>query len=128
MKPSCTPCEKNSITIAKAEQLRAQLAGITKYVSSSRYRGCPFMNVVTDFPDPAHPSHAVCCAVDEELRRRVLALVTAIGVKNPEELTEQLALLVNGAFSSAQSHAKKNGPQKHLLAVADLLIDAQLAK
>lgn len=109
------------------EQLRAQLAGITRFVNSSKYRGCPFMNVVTEFPDPAHPSRAVCSAVDAELRRRVLALVTGLGVANPEELTQELVLVINGAFSSAQCQ-DKNGPQKYLLPIAETLIDAHLNK
>jgi AcrR family transcriptional regulator len=109
------------------EQLRAHLAGITRYVSSSKYRGCPFMNVITDFPDPEHPSRAVCRAVDDELRRRVLALVNNIGVNAPDELTDQLVLLISGAFSTAMCH-DKNGPQKYLVPIADMLVDAQLNK
>jgi hypothetical protein len=49
------------------------------------------------------------------------------GVRNPEELSEQLFLLVDGAFPSAQSLGK-DGPQKFLVSAADALIDAQLKK
>jgi hypothetical protein len=48
-------------------------------------------------------------------------------VRNPEELTEQLLLLVDGAFSSAQALGK-GGPQHLLVATADALVDAQLKK
>jgi hypothetical protein len=49
------------------------------------------------------------------------------GVMNPEELTEQLLLLVDGAFSSAQALGKA-GPQQFMVAAADALIDAQLKR
>lgn len=107
------------------EQLRAHLASITRYVSSSKYRGCPFANVITDFPDPSHPSRAVCRDVDDELRRRLLGLVGKLDVKDVDELTDQLVLLINGAFATAMCH-DKNGPQKYLVPIADTLIDAQL--
>ena len=52
------------------EQLRAQLAGIAKFVSSPKYRGCPFMNVTVEFADDQHPARLVALEVMEELRRR----------------------------------------------------------
>jgi AcrR family transcriptional regulator len=109
-------------------RLRAHLHGIARYVSSSHFRGCPFMNIISAFPDPEHPARKL--AIDEmhELRRRLRGLVDSIeGVKDPEELTEQLMLLVDGAFSSAQALGK-DGPQKYLVQAADALVDAQLQR
>ncbi|HEX7117110.1 MAG TPA: TetR/AcrR family transcriptional regulator [Steroidobacter sp.] len=109
------------------EQLRAQLIGITKYVSSSKYRGCPFMNAIAEFADKQHPVYAQARGIVEELRRRVRALVDQIGVRDPAQLTDQIVLLIDGAFSSARMLGK-DGPQHQLLAAADALIDAQLVK
>jgi AcrR family transcriptional regulator len=109
------------------EQLRAQLIGITRYVSSSKYRGCPFMNAIAEFADKQHPVHAQARGIVEELRRRVRALVDQIGVRDPARLTDQIVLLIDGAFSSALMLGK-DGPQHQLLAAADALIDAQLIK
>lgn len=109
-------------------RLRAHLTGIARYVSSSHYRGCPFMNIISAFPDPNHPARQLAIDEMEELRRRLRGLVDNIsGVKNPEELTEQLMLLVDGAFSSAQALGK-NGPQHFLVVAADALVDKQLEK
>lgn len=109
-------------------RLRAHLTGIARYVSSSHFRGCPFMNVTAAFSDPEHPGRLVANEVMHELRRRLRGLVNNIeGVRNPEELTEQLLLLVDGAFSSAQCLGK-SGPQQFLVAAADALVDAQLEK
>lgn len=109
-------------------RLRAHLTGIARYVSSSHFRGCPFMNITAAFPDPQHPARVLATDEMHELRRRLRGLVENIaGVSNPEELTEQLLLLVDGAFASAQALGK-NGPQQFLVAAADALIDTQLKK
>jgi AcrR family transcriptional regulator len=109
------------------EKLRAHLASIARYVSSAKYRGCPFMNVTVEFADAQHPARSVACEVMEELRRRVRALVDQIPVRDPVEVTEQLVLLIDGAFSAAQGLGK-NGPQRFLVSAADALVDAQLTK
>jgi AcrR family transcriptional regulator len=109
------------------EQLRGVLAAIARYVSSSKYRGCPFMNVTAEFADPQHPARDIAREIVEELRRRVRALVEQIGVSDPELLTEQLVMLIDGAMSAAQVLGKE-GPQRHLVATADLLVDAQRVK
>jgi AcrR family transcriptional regulator len=109
-------------------RLRAHLNGVARYVSSPHFRGCPFMNVTVEFADPQHPARLLAKQEMEELRARLRALVDNIeGVRNPEELSEQLFLLVDGAFPSAQSLGK-DGPQKFLVSAADALIDAQLKK
>lgn len=106
-------------------QLRAQLAGIARFVSSPKYRGCPFMNVTVEFADDQHPGRGIARDLMSELRRRVRALIDQIGVRQPEELTEQIVLLVDGAFSAAQVLGKE-GPQRFLVQAADALIDSQL--
>jgi AcrR family transcriptional regulator len=109
-------------------RLRAHLTGVARYVSSSHFRGCPFMNVTAEFADPQHPARVVARGDMEELRRRLRGLVDNIpGVRDPAELTEQLLLLVDGSFSAAQALGKE-GPQRFLVMAADALVEAQLKK
>lgn len=109
-------------------RLRAHFNGIARYVSSANYRGCPFMNVTAEFADPQHPARQLSREENKEVRRRLRGLVDNIeGVRDPEELTQQLLLLVHGAFSSAHALGKE-GPQQSLVATADVLVDAQLKK
>jgi hypothetical protein len=82
------------------------------------------MNVTVEFADDQHPARLVALEVMEELRRRVRALVDRIGVREPAILTDQIVMLVDGAFSSAQVFGKE-GPQHLLVTAADALIDAQ---
>ena len=109
-------------------RLRAHLAGVARYVSSDKYRGCPFMNVTAEFADPQHPARLLARQEMEELRRRLRVLVDNIeGVRDPAQLTEQLLLLVDGALSSGQCLGK-DGPQQFLVVAGDALVEAQLTK
>jgi AcrR family transcriptional regulator len=112
---------------APRELLRAQLTGIVRFVNSPKYRGCPFRNVTVEFADEQHPARAVAREMVEELRRRLRAIVDQLGAPDPAELTEQLVLLVDGAFASAQAFGPQ-GPQRMLVPTADALIDAALAQ
>jgi AcrR family transcriptional regulator len=108
-------------------QLRTQLDGIARYVSSPRFRGCPFMNVTVEFPDPEHPARRVASAVMVELRKRVSGLVEGLDdIRDRDELTDQIVMLIDGAFSAAQCLGK-DGPQKYLLSAAEALVQAQTA-
>jgi hypothetical protein len=85
------------------------------------------MNVTVEFADEQHPARGVARAVMEELRKRLRVLIDQIGVNDPAEVTEQVMMLVDGAFSGAQVFGR-NGPQRVLVTAADALIDAQLIR
>lgn len=106
--------------------LRSQLAGIARFVAHKSYRGCPFMNVTAEFADPQHPARVVAMEVCNELRRRVSGLVRSMpGIRDPEVLTDQLVLLIDGTLAAAHMQGSE-GPQRQLTSAADALIDAQL--
>ena len=108
------------------DRLRTHLAAIVKFVNSPKYRGCPFMNVSAELPDPQHPARLVTLEVTHELRRRVRKVVDALdGIRDPVELTDQLILLIDGTLSVSQCLGP-DGPQKYLINAADALVDAQL--
>lgn len=108
------------------EKILGEFQGIARFVSSSKYRGCPFRNITVEFPDPEHPARKIASGVQLELQRRLRALVDQMeGVRDPIVLTDQLVLLVDGAFSAAQCMGS-DGPQKYMVAAAEVLIDHQL--
>jgi AcrR family transcriptional regulator len=108
------------------ECLRMHMGALVKFVNTPTYRGCPFMNVSAELPDPQHPARLVALEATRELRRRVRGLVGSIeGVRDPVELTDQLVLLIDGTLSAALCLGP-DGPQKYLLTAADALVDAQL--
>ena len=84
-----------------AAELDAHLEWIGERVARSGYRGCPQLNVAAEFPEADHPARAVAVAHKRELRRRLRIIAERLGVRSPDELAGQLALLVNGAFVSS---------------------------
>ena len=89
------------------------------------YRGCAFSNVVTEFPDPSHPGRQVALAHTEEMRRRLSELAREAGAADPDQLGDQLALLLDGAYVLGQ---KLEGRLAATRArdMAHVLINAQL--
>ncbi|MET3497819.1 TetR/AcrR family transcriptional regulator [Variovorax boronicumulans] len=104
-------------------ELKAHLRWIARHIATPAYRGCPFLNVATEFPEPAHPARAVALRNKVELHRRLHALTKRIGARKPAELADQLVLLIDGAYMNGQRLGKK-GPV-HALETAGLaLIEA----
>jgi AcrR family transcriptional regulator len=78
--------------------LEALLSGIVKRIGSPAYRGCPFLNLVTEFPDSNHPGRVIARHNKEEMRARLATIVAKLGARDPDRTASQIALLVNGAY------------------------------
>jgi AcrR family transcriptional regulator len=105
------------------EQLQAHLRWIARDIAGPKYRGCPFLNVATEFPAPDHPARGVAARHKAELRRRLGELATQMGVRRPHGLADPLVLLIDGAYVNGQLSGKR-GPARSLLAAAMALISA----
>ena len=81
-------------------ELMAVLEWIGQRVSRDGYRGCPQINVSAEFSDPHHPARIIRARHKEAMFQRLRTLVSRIGVHPPEEVAAQIALLLDGAFSS----------------------------
>ncbi len=104
-------------------ELEAHLESIAQHIAQTKYRGCPFLNVVVEFPKPDHPARAVAASHKSELRRRLGALVTGMGATMPTSLIDQLVLLIDGAYVNGQLPGK-NQPSLALTAAALILVAA----
>jgi AcrR family transcriptional regulator len=82
--------------------LNALLAGLVERINRPDFRGCPFLNVSTEFPDAAHPGSIVARANKDEMRLRLVGICTRIGTADPTRVAGQLVLLINGAFVTGQ--------------------------
>ena len=110
---------------AEAE-LEAHMGWIGDRAGRPGYRGCPQINVAAEFPDPAHPARAVARMHKEELRQRLKAIAERLGVKRPEELALQLALVINGAFVSGTLFSAQNAIPTLLAMSRSLVATARL--
>lgn len=104
-------------------ELRAHLRWIARHIAGPKYRGCPFLNVATEFPTATHPARAVATRHKTELRRRLGMLAKKMGVSKPDALADHLVLLIDGAYMNGQLLGKK-GPVHSLEAAGLALIEA----
>ena len=77
--------------------LEALLSGIAKRIGRPAFRGCPLLNLATEFPDDDHPGRAVARANKEEMRARLATIVAKLGVGDPDRVASQIALIINRA-------------------------------
>jgi AcrR family transcriptional regulator len=80
--------------------LDALLSWIAQRIGRPAFRGCPFLNLTTEFPDPSHPGRVIARSNKDELRARLTTLVTKLGADNPNRVASQLALIINGAYAT----------------------------
>ena len=87
--------------LATKDDSRAQLRALISYVAGRTttpgYRGCPFINYASEFPDTSHPGHRIVDENKQEMRRRLVNLTKTIGARRPTQLADALFLLIEGA-------------------------------
>ena len=108
-------------------QLEAILDMVAATASHPKWRGCPFLNTGTEFPEPEHPARAVILANKRAVYERLQALAAAAGACDSTLLAQQLQLLIDGAYSIGQSLGPQ-GPAKTVASAGRALIAAQLSE
>ncbi len=103
-------------------ELTAHMHWIAQYIGRPEFRGCAFLNMATEFPSPDHPARRIALRHKSELRTRLGALTQRLGVRDPDELADQLVLLVDGAYVNGQLRGAR-GPAKALPTAARALIE-----
>ena len=64
------------------------------------FRGCPFVNAVTELAEDCESARAIALAYKEERRQHIAALLAQAGAHSPDALANQIALLFEGAIAS----------------------------
>ncbi len=85
------------------------------------FRGCPFNNASIEFDDPQHPARAEARAYRQQLHALLAQLGARLASGDGEVLASQLAVLVDGAYTSA-AHLGPDGPAATGLDLARHLI------
>jgi len=109
------------------DQLKELFQTLERWTTRPDWRGCPFTNAATEFPEPDHPARRVAEANKRELRRRLQKLARAAGARNAPALADQLMLLFEGAYSSAQTCGPR-GPAGAAAKAAEALLAADLRR
>jgi AcrR family transcriptional regulator len=103
-------------------QLRYLLKRAAEFATEGRGRGCALANAAVELAaEPRHPARRVVEAHKRRQRERLVALVREAGYARPEQLADELFLLVEGARVCMQSVGVA-GPGSRLYALAESLL------
>ena len=105
------------------ERILALFDALDEQVQPQRCRGCPFLMALAEFPDPQLPAHANAVATKGWVHERLRELTDALAVSDPGALADQLAVVMEGVYASAQALGA-DGPARRARAIAETLIDA----
>lgn len=93
------------------ERLLATFDVLQTWYANPDFRGCPFINVVLEIADAAHPAHQVSIQLRESIRTYIMQLASEAGVKDPVSFSQQYLLLIGGASLMATIEANPTGAQ-----------------
>ena len=82
---------------------------------------CPFIGAAVELPDPQHPATQYARDYKKAVAARLAETAREAGAANPEQLGEQLALLIDGASARTQVLNTESFPTA--VAIAAVLID-----
>ena len=82
------------------EQILAYFDRLEKIMSDGGFRGCPYVNAVTELGDPKHAAAGIALQYKRERKGWFKALLQRIGVRDAESLATQLQLLGEGALAA----------------------------
>jgi AcrR family transcriptional regulator len=105
------------------EKLIAMFEAIEKLATSPECLGCTFQGTASEFPDRDHPGHQVAQTHKRTVRDRFARLAGEAGLRHPEELADQLLLLMDGAWVAARMFGPQN-PAAGLAATAGTMVDS----
>lgn len=106
-------------------QMLAQLRWIRTFIGSPVYRACPFIRASGEYSDADHPVRAVIRQHKARLHEQWVRLAAEAGAAAPEQLADQLTLLVDGAFANSRTMGAQ-GPARSLVTAGEVLIAAAL--
>jgi AcrR family transcriptional regulator len=112
---------------APRKQIEALFDGIAEQIANPQFRGCPFINLATEFPDRRHSGTVIACTNKKEVRKRLCLLARTLGARDPRQLSAQLALLMDGAYGHAVTIGAA-GLRRELIGIVRLLIAAQTSE
>jgi AcrR family transcriptional regulator len=107
-----------------AAAVSAIFAAIAQDLDRPEFRGCPFNNASIEFADPDHPARVAARDYRAELHRRLTDLAQAARPGAGPQLGAQLAVLVDGMYTSA-AHLGPDGPAATGPALVDALLRAR---
>ncbi len=116
--------EVTAVAATPRDKLIAFFVALEGLATNTICFGCPFLNVVVDFPDETYAGHQTALAHKEAVHGRFRQLAGAAGANQPELLADGLLLLMDGAFMAARLFPPEAAsPARTVSVIARQLID-----
>ena len=109
------------------EQILGAFDRLERLFADGSFRGCPYVNAVTEIGDPKHAAGRIALQFKEQRRAWYRALLERLKVKDPDGLATQLQILAEGALAGT---LVRNDPAlaRSARAAAEVLLDAAGAR
>lgn len=104
-------------------KLSALVNGMLEWVGDPEFKGFAFINASVEFPQLDNPVHQSSLEFARTFRRMLTELAREAGLKNPDALALQLALVVEGAAITERTQ-RGTGAVENAKVLARTLIEA----
>lgn len=108
------------------QRILALFDALTEQVQPGQCRGCPFLMVLAEFPDPNSAPHRNAVAMKTWVHAQFEDLARTVNATDPAALADQLSLTMEGVYASVQALGV-TGPARQVRAMVQLLLDAHTA-
>lgn len=108
------------------EQVLGYFDRIAGMVADGSFRGCPYVNAVSELADPKHPAAGIAIQFKEQRRQWYRSLLERLDVADPDALATQIQLLAEGAIATALVRGDP-AAARAARSAAETLIDAATA-
>jgi AcrR family transcriptional regulator len=109
------------------QRILALFDALAEQVQPDRCRGCPFLMALTEFPDASLAAHQHAVTTKSWVRGRLGELTEELSrntqISDPGALADQLALMIEGVYASAQALGA-DGPAIRARELAEMLLGA----
>jgi len=94
------------------EQVIGLFDALADWFDSVGFQGCLFINATVEFAGQDNPIHQVAAAHKRRFAAHVCDLVAAAGAADPDETTERLMILMEGAIVTAHTHGRSDAAHR----------------
>jgi AcrR family transcriptional regulator len=105
------------------EQILGYFSRLERLFADGSFRGCPFVNAVTELGDPKHAAAGIAVRFKEERRLWYRGLLERLRVRDADGLSTQLQILADGAIASVLVRGDPS-VARAARAAAQVLLDA----
>lgn len=108
------------------ERILALFEALVATTGPESFRGCPFLMVLAEYPDPGSSAHASAQAVKAWVRARLHELARQLpdrGAATAAAIADRLALVIEGLYASTAALGTA-GPARRARELAVLIMDA----